>query len=73
MNSETSYQEQLFAEFFFGVALTVSLTFILFSLFLPVTAGLSRVLRRKRVYRELGRTRDNYLALRKEDNPPDSP
>lgn len=62
MTPVISAPEQFFAEFFFGASLVVSLTYLLFLLFLPVLQGLSRVFRRREVLKELDRTRDNYLS-----------
>ena len=64
MNPLTSAPERLFAEFFFGAAMTAIAAYLTFFLYLLISQSLSRICGRRQILRDLERTRDNYLSLK---------
>jgi hypothetical protein len=64
VNPLTSAPERLFAEFFFGAAMTAIAAYLTFFLYLLIFQGLSRICGRRQILRDLERTRDNYLSLK---------
>jgi len=69
VNPLTSAPERLFAEFFFGAAMTAIAVYLTFAMYLLVSHGLSRIWGRRQILRDLERTSDNYLSLRDRRRP----
>jgi hypothetical protein len=69
VNPLTSAPERLFAEFFFGAAMTAIAAYLTFFLYLLISQSLSRICGRRQILRDLERTSDNYLSLRDRRRP----